>query len=99
LAADRAGLKPGDRILLIDGVDVRALSSRELHLALAGEVDEVVKLTVLRGEEVLRVTVKRTAARRHVVSLPRLGPPAPAASSSAAPSGSVRLPGAEPPAF
>lgn len=64
LAAGRAGLYPGDEILLIDGRDVRTLDSKQLHQALSGEVDDPVKLTVVRGDRVLRVALRRTPARR-----------------------------------
>ena len=64
LGADRAGLKPGDQILLIDGIDVRRLSAERVHELLSGEVGETVKLTLVRGEEVIRVTVERTPARK-----------------------------------
>ncbi len=64
LGAAKAGLEPGDQILLIDGVDVRTLDERGLQELLTGEVGQPVKLTVVRGKEVLRVTVLRTPARR-----------------------------------
>jgi carboxyl-terminal processing protease len=64
LAADEAGLQPGDQILLIDGMDVRGMNSRAIHRALSGDVGDKVKLTVVRGEEVIRVTLKRTKAKR-----------------------------------
>jgi len=60
LAAAEAGLEPGDQILLIDGVDVRALDAAGVHAALSGDVGEPVKLTVIRDDEVLRVTLART---------------------------------------
>jgi C-terminal processing protease CtpA/Prc len=66
LAADRAGLKVGDEILLIDGVDVRAMDSRQIHAVLSGDVDDQVKLTLVRGDHVLRVTLKRTEAQKLV---------------------------------
>jgi C-terminal processing protease CtpA/Prc len=68
LAADRAGLQPGDEILTIDGRDVRALDAKQLRDQLGGDVDSQVKLTVLRGERVLRVTLKRTPSRKHRVA-------------------------------
>jgi C-terminal processing protease CtpA/Prc len=71
LAAEQAGVEEGDEILLIDGVDVRLLDDRRLHEALSGEVGDPVKLTLLRGEHVVRVTLKRTLARR-----PKPGPDA-----------------------
>jgi S1-C subfamily serine protease len=64
LAADKAGLKPDDKILLIDGKDVRTLDAKGVHQALSGEVGDKVKLTVVRGEEVIRVTLSRTEAKR-----------------------------------
>jgi carboxyl-terminal processing protease len=64
LAADEAGLQPGDKILLIDGVDVRTLDAKGLRKALGGEVDDKVKLTVERGDEIIRVTLKRTPAKK-----------------------------------
>ena len=64
LAAARADLKPGDEILLIDGLDVRRMDARQINAALSGEVDSPVKLTLIRQEKVLRVTLKRTEAQR-----------------------------------
>ena len=63
LAARRAGVVPGDEILLIDGRDVRAMDDRELHRALSGEEGAPVKLTLVRNEAVIRVTLARTPAR------------------------------------
>jgi C-terminal processing protease CtpA/Prc len=68
LAASRAGLREGDEILLIDGRDVRLLSTEQVHQALSGDVEEPVKLTVQRNDEVLRVTVLRSEARRRQMS-------------------------------
>ncbi len=64
LAAARADLKPGDEILLIDGLDVRFMEPKQIHAALVGEVDSPVKLTLIRNEQVLRVTLKRTEAQK-----------------------------------
>lgn len=66
LAADRAGLKPGDELLLIDGRDVRELDERGVHLALSGEVGDPVKLTLLREGRVIRVTLRRTPRPKKV---------------------------------
>jgi len=66
LAAGQANLKPGDEILLIDGLDVRRLDPEQINLALSGDVDSPVKLTVIRNEQVLRVTLRRTEAHRLV---------------------------------
>jgi C-terminal processing protease CtpA/Prc len=64
LAADKAGVREGDEILLIDGMDVRQLDERRLHQALSGEVGDPVKLTLLRSGKVVRVMLKRTPAGR-----------------------------------
>jgi carboxyl-terminal processing protease len=65
LAADRAGLEIGDEILTIDGHDARAMSPAGVHDALSGDVGEPVRLTLIRRGEVVRVTVKRTPAKKH----------------------------------
>ncbi len=62
LAADRVGLEPGDEVLLIDGKDVRQMGERELYRALSGDIGTRVKLTVVRGDAVIRVTLVRTPA-------------------------------------
>lgn len=68
LAADRAELHPGDEILLIDGHDARAMGARGVHEALEGKVGEPVKLTLVREGQVIRVTLKRTPAKKHPVA-------------------------------
>jgi carboxyl-terminal processing protease len=65
LAAAKADLRPGDEILLIDGKDARAMSAKGVHEALSGEVGEPVRLTLVRDGQIVRVTLKRTAARRY----------------------------------
>ena len=62
LAASRQGLLPGDEILLIDGKDVRQMSEHELYRNLSGDVGSPVKLTLVRGDGVIRVTLARTPA-------------------------------------
>lgn len=63
MEAHRAGLEPGDRILLIDGRDVRTMDPTQVHEALVGPIGSTVDLTVLRGEQVLRLRVKRGKLR------------------------------------
>lgn len=63
LGASKAGLAPGDEIILIDGKDVRNMSTEEVHDQLSGGVGEPVKLTLFRRTQVLRVVVTRTRAR------------------------------------
>jgi C-terminal processing protease CtpA/Prc len=62
LAAGKAGLQPGDELILIDGRDVRELDERAVHQALGGNVGDPVKLTLLRNGQVIRVTLQRTPA-------------------------------------
>ncbi|WP_437956439.1 PDZ domain-containing protein [Sorangium sp. So ce119] len=63
LAAERAGLIPGDEVLMIDGVYVRDLSSAEVRDRLRGDVGSAVELTVVRGRDVRRVRVVRGALK------------------------------------
>jgi C-terminal processing protease CtpA/Prc len=68
LAAAQAGLQPGDEITLINGRDPRALDEKGVHALLAGEIGDPVKLTVVRGNQVLHVTLKRTAPPHRLVA-------------------------------
>ena len=63
LGADEAGLLPGDEILMIDGRYARDLDKKTMVDLLRGPVGSAVDLTVVRGADVLRVRVKRTAMR------------------------------------
>jgi C-terminal processing protease CtpA/Prc len=65
LAAENAGLESGDEVLTIDGRDARALGAEGVHQALSGSVGEPVNLTVVRRGEIVRVTLRRTEARRY----------------------------------
>ncbi len=64
LAAAESGVAAGDEILLIDGRDVRPMTPKELHQALSGSVGEPVKLTLVRGERVLRLSLRRSPVPR-----------------------------------
>lgn len=66
LAADEAGLLPGDEIVMIDGFYARDLGPKELRALLRGEIGSPVELTILRGEEVRRVVLRRTPLRAGV---------------------------------
>ncbi|EYF04417.1 PDZ domain-containing protein [Chondromyces apiculatus] len=71
LAAERAGLLPGDEILMIDGVYVRTLNAKDLRARLRGEVGSTVELTVARGAGVERIRVVRGALRERSPEAPR----------------------------
>ena len=70
LGADRAGVRPGDEILMIDGTDARAMGDKGVHQALSGNVGEPVKLTLVREGQIVRVTVRRSLARKHRAPAP-----------------------------
>jgi C-terminal processing protease CtpA/Prc len=63
MGAQLAGLLPGDRIIMIDGVHVDDLDADRIRALLRGDVGSEVKLTVVRGEEVLRLVVTRGELR------------------------------------
>jgi C-terminal processing protease CtpA/Prc len=67
LGAERAGVRAGDEILLIDGLDARSMGDRGVHEALSGNVGEPVKLTLVRDGQIVRVTVRRSLSRKHRV--------------------------------
>jgi len=71
LGAEEAGLLPGDQVVMIDGLYVRDMDEREIRRKLRGEVGSTVALTVLRGDEVRRVSVVRSALRKQKVLPPR----------------------------
>lgn len=60
LAADKAGLLPGDEIMMIDGLYARDLGPTAVRDKLRGEVGSSVDLTVVRGGEVMHVKLVRT---------------------------------------
>lgn len=59
MEAARAGLRPGDQILLIEGRDARHMSAEEIHEALVGPIGSKVALTVEREGQILRLDVRR----------------------------------------
>jgi C-terminal processing protease CtpA/Prc len=63
MAADQAGLEPGDEILMIEGHYVRDLGLKQVRAMLRGEVGSQVELTVDRRGEVRRLQVRRGALR------------------------------------
>ena len=63
MGAAEAGLIPGDRVVMIDGVHVESLDADRIRALLRGDVGTKVKLTVIRGEQVLHVVVTRGELR------------------------------------
>ena len=59
LAAAEAGLVPGDRVKMVDGVLVDELDATGIKELLRGAVGTEVMLTVVRGDEVLQVEITR----------------------------------------
>lgn len=57
--AFKAGIKPEDKILAVDGVAYNGETIDAAASAMRGEGGSSVKLTLLRGEETLELTIKR----------------------------------------
>jgi C-terminal processing protease CtpA/Prc len=67
MAAAKAGLVPGDRLLMIDGVYVNQLDAKEIRAKLRGDIGSSVELTVVHGGEVKRVKLTRTELKEHEI--------------------------------
>lgn len=63
LAGERAGLQPGDEIIMIDGFYVREIEPARIREMLRGQVGTAVRLTVVRGGLVLRLRIARSELR------------------------------------
>jgi len=72
--AQRAGLKPGDAFLKVDGEDVTDLSLDEMAGKIMGPAGSTVRLTILRPEsgQNIEVTIVRTRIALHEVRWQRL---------------------------
>jgi C-terminal processing protease CtpA/Prc len=70
-AAAAAGLEPGDEVIMIDGVYVRSLSTEDLHAKLRGPIGSEVALTLVRGERVLHVQLKRSVMKEGSAPKPK----------------------------
>lgn len=57
--AAKAGLKPGDKFLSVDGYDVRGFEPAEAGMAVRGKAGTTTELKLQRGEEVLTFNVTR----------------------------------------
>ncbi len=69
--ADRAGLRPGDRILSIDGEDISDLAALWRHVWAAGTAGARVRLTVVRDEKRHHLTL-HSVDRASVLRGPRI---------------------------
>lgn len=65
--ADSAGIKPGDRVVSIDGRPTHGLTMEEAQQALRGPTGSKVKLTLERGQEHPSVTLTRREIVFHPV--------------------------------
>jgi carboxyl-terminal processing protease len=74
--AARAGILPGDRVVMVNDTSVAGLSVRTLELRLAGEKGSKVRLRLERGPrlepDTLAVSVKRDFLRARSVSVARM---------------------------
>jgi C-terminal processing protease CtpA/Prc len=58
--AARAGLVPGDEILLLDGKSVRAMSPEDVRRAVRGDVGSTLVVTLVRDGKTMEVKIVRT---------------------------------------
>lgn len=63
LAGERAGVLPGDEIIMIDGHYVREVDAPRVREMLRGQVGTAVRLTIVRGALVVRLRVARSELR------------------------------------
>lgn len=54
-----AGMLPGDRIVRVDGEDVSAMDLHDVSARLKGQVGTIVRLTVLRSDQEIAMSVRR----------------------------------------
>jgi len=57
--SDKAGIKPGDQIVAVDGKVLKGLSSDEIVTKLRGKVGTMVKLKILREKKPMELEIKR----------------------------------------
>jgi len=70
--AERAGLKAGDQISVVDGRSTRETSLEEVANRLRGEVGTRVKLTIQREEKPLEFTLTRAMIREFTIKKEKL---------------------------
>ncbi len=69
--AEKAGLLPGDQLVMIDGWYVRGMSTKDIRARLRGEIGTTVRLTVVRGDEVHHLQVRRSGLAERRALPPR----------------------------
>lgn len=57
--AENAGLKAYDKLISVDGVNLKNKSTEEVSLLIRGEAGSSLKLTIKRGDKLLDFTIKR----------------------------------------
>ena len=68
----KAGLLPGDEVVMIDGWYVKGMNAKSIRAKLRGEVGSTVRLTVVRGgDEVHHLRVRRGELGEHHAPPPR----------------------------
>jgi C-terminal processing protease CtpA/Prc len=70
-AAEKAGLQPGDEVVMIDGLYVKDMSTKDVRARLRGDVGTTVRLTVVRGDAVRHLRVARTPLGEHRAPPPK----------------------------
>jgi len=71
--AEKAGIKPGDRFIEIDGNDITGLSTAEVTKRLAGEKGTKVNIVVIRNGETLRFVIERDIVKINPIEFTVLG--------------------------
>lgn len=57
--SERAGLRPNDVVVAVDGVDITSATAEEVIAAMRGPTGSVARLKVARGGEIVEVAVER----------------------------------------
>lgn len=65
--AEKAGLRPGDIITAVDGVNVVGMDSADVAAMIRGEEGTTVKLTIKRGDFILDFSIVRATINRSTV--------------------------------
>lgn len=65
--SQQAGLKPSDKIVGVNGEDMRASDINEAVKVMRGEIGEEVTLSILRDTEIFDVTVQRALVQTQII--------------------------------